>query len=157
MKKRILFIIAGVVVLSVLVGGCAWWYWKAAHTPPAQSYKVNPNAVVKEVQPKILSAIYGKVTIGPVCPVEREGVPCVVPPETYTSREIAVYRADGETLVARQNIKPDGTYRFELDDGLYVLKQIPSGMDKSEKLPYQFTIRQNSDIQFDFSIDTGIR
>jgi hypothetical protein len=157
MNKQILLIAGAVVIVVALFGGSAYWYWRSAHTPPAQSYKVNPNAGKTDVKPKAVAAISGKATIGPVCPVEREGVPCVTPPETYTSREVAVYRPDGETLVAKQNLSPDGTYRFELEEGSYVLKQIPAGMDRSEGLPYAFYIRPGSDINLDFSIDTGIR
>lgn len=104
------------------------------------------------------STIKGKVSIGPICPVEREGVPCPVPPETYTSREMVVYKSDGKTEVKRSAINTDGTYSFKLESGSYVLDTARKGIGYTSKdLPYAFTLADGETKEFDFSIDTGIR
>src|SRR3989344_9069321 len=63
--------------------------------------------------------IQGKVTVGPICPVEQEGVPCPVPPEAYTSREVILYSSDGKTEITRMHFREDGTYEFSLPPGIY--------------------------------------
>lgn len=104
------------------------------------------------------STIKGKVSIGPICPVEREGVPCPVPPEAYTSREIVVYKSDGKTEVKRSTINTDGTYSFKLIPGSYILDTARKGIGYTSKdLPYAFTLTDGETKEFDFSIDTGIR
>lgn len=101
--------------------------------------------------------ISGMVAIGPICPVEREGVPCPVPPEAYTSRVMVVYAKNGSTVVAREPIHPDGTFSFALQPGSYVLDMERSGIDHSRELPYAFTLRSGETVKHDISIDTGIR
>lgn len=104
------------------------------------------------------STIKGKVSIGPICLVEREGVPCPVPPEAYSSREIVVYKSDGKTEVARSAINKDGTYSFSLKPGSYILDTARKGIGYNSKdLPYAFTIADGETKEFNFSIDTGIR
>lgn len=101
--------------------------------------------------------ISGKVSVGPICPVERPDEPCLVPPEAYTSRQIVIYKADGKTEVARFAINPDGTYNVSLETGSYVLDILHQGIDNSKDLPHPFIISSGSSQKFDFSIDTGIR
>lgn len=104
------------------------------------------------------SVIKGKVAVGPICPVEKEGKPCPVPPEAYTSREIVVYQADGKTEVTRSAINTDGTYLFNLEPGSYVLDTARKGIGYTSKdLPYNFTLADAETKEFNFSIDTGIR
>ncbi|MCK6462570.1 MAG: hypothetical protein L6Q29_01990 [Candidatus Pacebacteria bacterium] len=104
------------------------------------------------------AAIKGKVSIGPICPVEKEGEPCSVPPEAYTSREIVVYKSDGKTEVKRSAINTDGTYLFNLKPGSYILDTARKGIGYASKdLPYAFTLAEGETKEFDFSIDTGIR
>ena len=108
-------------------------------------------------QSGLIGTIQGKVDVGPICPVEREGVPCPVPPEAYTSRQIVIYKANGKTEVARAAINPDGTYLFELSSGSYTLDIARQGIDYGTGLPHLFVISAGEDQEFDFSIDTGIR
>ncbi len=97
----------------------------------------------------------GKVSVGPICPVERVGVPCPVPPEAYTSREVIVYSET--TIVARSHFNSDGTYRFELPAGQNFVAIPQSGIGGSKELPKTITITAGKTTTLDFSIDTGIR
>lgn len=103
------------------------------------------------------AVVFGKVDIGPICPVEREGVPCPVPPEVYTSREVIVYKKDGKTIVARQHLNLKGEYRFEIPAGSYVIDIAQSGIDFSKELPLDITLSEGKLLEVNFSIDTGIR
>lgn len=104
------------------------------------------------------STIKGKIFIGPICPVEKEGVPCPVPPEVYTSREIVVYKSGDKTEIKRSAINTNGTYLFSLEPGSYVLDTARKGIGyMSKDLPYAFTLAEGEMKEFDFSIDTGIR
>jgi hypothetical protein len=100
----------------------------------------------------------GRVTVGPLHPVARssEAAP-PVPPEVYTSRSIAVFKADRVTPVTEVRFKPDGTYRVSLPPGTYVVNYTPRGADAAEGLPATVIIRGNETVRLDIRIDTGIR
>lgn len=101
--------------------------------------------------------IRGNVNIGPICPVEREGVPRAVPREAYTSRTLIVYRADDKKEIFSSPIKPDGTYDFVLTSGKYIIDMKSLGLDSSSDLPHEFMLVDGQSLKFDISIDTGIR
>lgn len=96
----------------------------------------------------------GHATIGPNCPVEREGIPCPPPPEAYTSRYIIVYKAGGQTEVARKNFDTKGNYQLELAPGTYIIKTL-SGINYYASKTVE--IKANQTTILDFDIDTGIR
>lgn len=105
----------------------------------------------------VLGIIKGKVHIGPICPVERVGVPCPVPPEAYTSREVILYSADGLTVVKRMHFATDGTYNFAVPAGVYVLGVPRQGIGGASGLPQTLTVKSGETLEINFSIDTGIR
>lgn len=103
----------------------------------------------------------GKITIGPLCPVER--VPpepaCQPTKETYENWPVAVWTADKKTRVAQ--IEPDlnGAYRIELPAGNYIVDldgQQPSRVGGSD-LPASIKIDSGETTALDIDIDTGIR
>jgi hypothetical protein len=104
-----------------------------------------------------MAVIKGKVTVGPICPVERLNSPCPVPTEAYTSRQIILYAADGITKIKRMNFTADGTYQFEVPPGTYVLNMPQQGIGGSKGLPKTITVISGETSEFDFPIDTGIR
>jgi hypothetical protein len=100
----------------------------------------------------------GKVTIGPLQPVERVGQPTPTPaPEVFTSRSLNIFRQDGKTLVTSLHFNPDGTYRVSLPAGTYVVDIPHSGIGFARPLPKTITIHSGETIQLDIDIDTGIR
>ena len=101
--------------------------------------------------------IKGKVNVGPICPVERLDVPCPVPPEAYTSREVILYDSNGTTVVKRMHFLPDGTYLFEIPVGIYVVDIPKQGIGGSKDLPKIITVKSGQTVEVNFSIDTGIR
>lgn len=99
--------------------------------------------------------VTGQVTVGPVCPVERVDDPCVVPAETYTSRNVVVFSADGNREITRLALDPTGKYSLPLVPGTYLLQIQPAGIGAGELK--SVTILANQFSTIDFDIDTGIR
>jgi hypothetical protein len=105
-----------------------------------------------------IGTLSGNVSIGPLQPVQREGVAQATPmPEVYTSRTIVVYEEDGQTEVKRVPVQPDGTYDIRLFAGNYVVDIGRSGIDSAADLPKTVHINGGQVTQLDIDIDTGIR
>jgi hypothetical protein len=94
----------------------------------------------------LLALLHGTVTIGPVTPVCRVGVPCDKPAASVVLTFTHGARA------FRTKTHADGTYTLRLPPGVYTVKS-SEGMRVS---PFQLTARKGSHAQR-FSIDTGIR
>lgn len=114
--------------------------------------KDNKPPVIIETRTGIIE---GSVTIGPICPVEREGVPCVVPPETYTSRTVVVYAADQSTVLKQVALDTEGNYSLTVPTGTYWLQIQPAGIGPGEMKSVE--VKADATSRLDFDIDTGIR
>ena len=99
----------------------------------------------------------GKVTIGPLRPVEKPGETPTVPPEVYAARKIMVYDRNHQTLVKQVDINDQGYYRIELAPGIYTIDINHVGIDRSPDVPKQIEIKAGQTIRLDIDIDTGIR
>ena len=108
----------------------------------------------------ITGVLTGKVTIGPICPVVREGESCETPPEAYTSRALYVRTPampEGAQL-AQIPIQADGTWRVALTPGTYILALVPSGIDRASSLPHEVVVTKGATTTVPvIAIDTGIR
>ncbi|OGI76379.1 hypothetical protein A3C57_01215 [Candidatus Nomurabacteria bacterium RIFCSPHIGHO2_02_FULL_33_12] len=113
---------------------------------------LNPDVIPA---PKSEGYLSGKITIGPFCPVEREGVPCPVPTEAYSSREVIIYLADKMTIKKKVKIDNNGNYKATLSLGNYFVQVSPAGIGDGEKKLVIIKQMQVSVVNFD--IDTGIR
>jgi hypothetical protein len=108
--------------------------------------------------PQEFGILEGKVTIGPLVPVLREGeIPPTPAPEIYSAREIVVYKKDGVTEFTRLQIDSNGIYRGELPVGSYVIDINRIGIDSADNLPLEIKITNISKTTLDIDIDTGIR
>jgi hypothetical protein len=102
--------------------------------------------------------LQGRVTIGPLVPVVREGVPePTLGPEVYASRQIVVFTSDGQTEVAKVEIDGKGNYEVELPVGKYVVDINHVGVDMAKELPKTVEIVSGQVTRLDVDIDTGIR
>ncbi len=102
----------------------------------------------------------GKVTVGPLTPVERVGVTPVPDPAVFTSRKLLLYGADGETLIEEIPIQAAGyygTYNVTLRPGTYVLGYPKQGVGGARGLPATVVIETGKITTLDVDIDTGIR
>jgi hypothetical protein len=99
----------------------------------------------------------GFVAIGPICPVEQEGVPCPVPPEVYAGVDVIVREPDDD-LAARVGLDDEGRYRVDLPAGRYrVTLDHELGIDRGFSPTHEVEIRPGRTTELDFDIDTGIR
>ncbi len=131
------------------------------HTPSGYLPPVPPTWYPGGGTTSSVGTLTGKVTVGPLTPVERVGVPSPIPnPEVFTSRTLIVFAADGVTKVADVPIKTAGyygTYSVSLPPGAYVLDYRHQGMGRASPLPKQITIEAGKTTTVDVDIDTGIR
>ena len=102
--------------------------------------------------------LQGLVSIGPLQPVERVGLPTPTPPPAVcTSRGLVVYSADTGAELRRVAFASDCTYRVALKPGSYRVELDRQGIDTSRDLPRAVTIESGQTTQLDVRIDTGIR
>ena len=98
------------------------------------------------------NGVEGSVTIGPMCPVMQEDVPC--PDQPYQA-ELTILTEDGEMVIQFQTDE-DGRFRVELAAGDYVLHpESPNGLPFAADMP--FTVEENQFTQLEISYDSGIR
>ena len=98
----------------------------------------------------------GKVSIGPLCPVE----PCTVPHDrliaAYAARPITISTPTGP-VITTVTADPESGYTVALKPGTYVVDITHQGIGGSPELPKTVTIRNGETVLLDISIDTGIR
>ena len=98
--------------------------------------------------------VEGRVTIGPQCPVVREGSPC---PD---ARYIATVQllADGE-VVASVRSGEDGAFRIPVEPGEYTVHAEPSAPDGLASAPdvSGVTVTPGAFTRVDIVFDSGIR
>ena len=98
----------------------------------------------------------GKVSIGPLCPVE----PCTIPHDrlvaAYAARPITISTPSG-AFVTTVTADPESGYMVALKPGTYVVAIPKQGIGGSQELPATVTIRSGETVRLDISIDTGIR
>jgi hypothetical protein len=100
----------------------------------------SPTEVVDD---QVAGSLEGKVSIGPICPVEQEGHPCPPSPEAFAARKILVFDARRSRLVETVSIDSQGLYHVSLKPNQYLVDINRVGIDSTTRL--------------DISIDTGIR
>ena len=105
---------------------------------------------------KSTGTLTGKVSIGPLCPVE----PCTVPHDrlvaVYAARPITISTPSG-TVVTTVTADPESGFTVALKPGTYVVAIPKQGIGGSPDLPATVTIRSGEMVRLDISIDTGIR
>ena len=77
--------------------------------------------------------LQGKVTIGPLVPVERPGVKYEIPCEVYEARKVMVYDKNLKKLVEQVDIDCNGNYAVELEPNFYVIDINRLGIDHSSE------------------------
>jgi len=99
-----------------------------------------------------IAVIYGTVTAGPTCPVERVGDPCATEPLA------AMVRAShGTHLVAStRSAAPDGRYRVDVPPGAYTI-EASANAALPRCVPQRVDVVAATSIEVDVSCDTGIR
>jgi hypothetical protein len=126
-------------VALVFLGGVAWLNAERFSTPAG------------------VGVLYGKMTIGPICPVERPGVPCKPTPEQYAAYPVTVYESDKHTLVQTLVPNANGQFSATLPSGNYWIDVPHSGIGRVTGAPMMITIPAAGVATSTIDIDTGIR
>lgn len=135
-------------------------------------YKLIVNGFVKEfdIEGEVVDEgnglLQGKVTIGPLCPVE----PCNVPPEllagVYKARKIIVYDKATKSKVDEVRLDKDGFYSLSLKAGEYIVDvsdaegnalPLDERRPMGNAIPAEAEVKIGAITNLDFDIDTGIR
>lgn len=102
----------------------------------------------------------GKITIGPLCPVEKDppDPDCLPTRETYEAYPVSIWTSSGKKKITVLNPSLDGKYSVSLNPGEYLLNLETSGYGPGgSNLPAYVTIIPDQTTSFDIDIDTGIR
>ena len=115
----------------------------------------SPTAPTDQVA--VFGRLAGVVTIGPNCPVEREGQPCPTPPSAYTLRKVLVYNEQRTQLLHIVDIDTQGLYSINLAPAKYLVDLQHLGIDRSADVPKVVEIHASSVTSLNIAIDTGLR
>ena len=102
----------------------------------------------------------GKISIGPLCPVEKDppDPDCLPTYETFKAYPVSIWTSDGKRKITRINPALDGSYRIELVPGSYLIKlDREQNTIGSSNLPVQASIVAQKETFLNIDIDTGIR
>ncbi len=102
----------------------------------------------------------GKISIGPLCPVETDPPQpgCLPTAETFKAYPVSIWTSNGKRKIGQINPALDGSYRNELFPGNYLirLEREPYGIGRSN-LPAEISIIPQQETMLNIDIDTGIR
>jgi len=129
-------------------------------TQSAEDRKYIFNFTVLPIEVVMFTGILsGTVTVGPLCPVEILGKPCLPTPEQYAAQTLLLYKTDQKAQ--SKTIVPDATGTFELvlPVGEYhlSLSRGESGPGGAAGLPTTLLITKDTVSKITINIDTGIR
>ena len=102
----------------------------------------------------------GVISIGPICPVERNPPDpgCLPTAETYKAYPVSVFTSDGTRKIVQINPSSDGSFRTELAPGNYlVILEREQNRIGSSNLPAEVSISSMEETLLNINIDTGIR
>jgi hypothetical protein len=102
----------------------------------------------------------GKISIGPICPVEKDPSDpgCLPTAETYKAYPIAVWTSDGKRKIIQINPALDGSYKTDLEPGNYlIILETDRSNIGSGNLPVEVIIISGKITTLNIDIDTGIR
>lgn len=102
-------------------------------------------------------ALEGRMTIGPVCPVERATTTCNPTPAMYEARKVFVYAGDKKTSITTLTPDAHGKFSVTLPAGIYYIDMKHDAVGSISGVPTTITIEKGKTIQLTIDVDTGIR
>lgn len=163
-ERKLTYYLAVVLVLSIVLNLLSAIKIFALYEAISLLPRIVNSSVVDQQNNVVLrkasavGTLAGKVSIGPICPVERIDTPCPVPPETYTSREFLVLSSDKSKTITSFHADANGNYNISLPPGGYVVTSAKTGIGyMSKDLPRTVIIKANQTTILDISVDMGIR
>ena len=109
--------------------------------------------------PTQYGTLEGKVSIGPLCPVERNPPDpnCLPTAGTYAGWPIYVYSKSNDVVGKLEPVPPKGMYSIRLPAGDYIVDLNNSRRRGSDNLPAEVKISADQTQLMNINIDTGIR
>ncbi len=147
------------ILIIILLAAFGFYYFMNLPNPiistqpiprPAPAPKPSP-------QPQAYGTLTGKMTIGPICPVERIDQPCLPTPKMYAARVISIYSSDRSKLIATTSPNANGIYSFRLPVGNYIVDMAHAGIGGATGVPASIKISKNTTTTLNIDVDTGIR
>jgi hypothetical protein len=114
----------------------------------------------EEQFPKDTGFLEGVISIGPICPVEKDppDLECLPTFETYKAYPVSIWTSNGRRKITQVNPALDGSYKIELNPGKYsVILETSQNSIGSSNLPAEVEIRSQFETILNINIDTGIR
>lgn len=102
----------------------------------------------------------GRITIGPICPVERypPDPRCQPTNETYKAWQLYVWNLDKTKKIVPIEPELNGSYVVQLPIGKYIIDlEKENQRFGARNLPATIEIKANETTSLDINIDTGIR
>jgi hypothetical protein len=102
----------------------------------------------------------GTISIGPICPVEKNppDPACQPTAETYKAYPVSIFSSDGIRKITQLEPSLDGTFTSELNPGKYlIVLETANKYIGGSNLPVVVTIVSREKTQISINIDTGIR
>jgi hypothetical protein len=118
------------------------------------------NAGCDKLGTQDIGFLEGKISIGPICPVETDPPDpgCLPTAETYKAYPVSVWTAGGRRKITQINPALDGLYKTDLEPGKYlIILETDRGNIGSSNLPVEVTIISGQITTLYIDIDTGIR
>lgn len=112
---------------------------------------------LKQIEKTQKGFLEGKVTIGPLCPVEPCNLTQEKIDEIFGARKLVVYTSDKSSIVTVISLDHKGEYRVALNPGKYIIDINRISIDSSDDVPKEILIEPGKTIRLDIQIDTGIR
>ena len=109
-----------------------------------------------QYETRVPGRINGILSISPICPVEREGVPCPVPPAAYAARPIIVKDVNGREVTRVIAAPPNGVFQIEVAAGTYDVVVVSASVLENIS-PQRVIVGADSNVSIRFEVDTGIR
>jgi hypothetical protein len=123
-------------------------------TGPNCEFSICPSSTTTSEGTGILQ---GTVTIGPICPVEQIGHPCLPTPEMYASHQVLVYNSDRTKIITSLIPNSQGGFSTTLPVGNYLIDVQHQSVGFVGGVPSLVNIMSNQTVTLTISIDTGIR
>jgi len=102
----------------------------------------------------------GIISIGPLCPVEKDppDPDCLPTLETYKAFPVTIWTSNGRRKITQVNPALNGSYKIELNPGRYLII-LETGQNRigSSNLPAEVVIVSQAKTTLNIDIDTGIR
>lgn len=120
-------------------------------------FTVSKRPITPPINTTTTGTLQATITIGPICPVERDGEVCKPTPEMFAARKVYVYRPNHTTPVTTLTPDATGNITTTLPVGDYWVDMPTRGIDRVSGLPATIHISAGSSTVLAIDVDTGIR